>query len=97
MAVYWVTGKMRNGKGLFCSMVAKQFYRRGHRIAANYPLDTEKMDPASSHPVTVLPARPRPEDFWALGRGCDENEKERFGALFLDEVGTWVSGSSEPY
>lgn len=42
MAVYWVTGKMRNGKGLFCSMVAKQFYRRGHRIAANYPLDTEK-------------------------------------------------------
>ncbi|WP_249530623.1 hypothetical protein [Escherichia coli] len=60
MAVYWVTGKMRNGKGLFCSMVAKQFYRRGHRIAANYPLDTEKMDPASSHPLTVLPARPRP-------------------------------------
>ncbi|BBM78162.1 zonular occludens toxin family protein [Escherichia coli] len=94
MAVYWVTGKMRNGKGLFCSMVAKQFYRRGHRIAANYPLDTEKMDPASSHPVTVLPARPRPEDFWALGRGCDENEKERFGALFLDEVGTWLNGTS---
>ncbi|EIP8029150.1 zonular occludens toxin family protein, partial [Escherichia coli] len=68
--------------------------RRGHRIAANYPLDTEKMDPASSHPVTVLPARPRPEDFWALGRGCDENEKERFGALFLDEVGTWLNGTS---
>ncbi|KDW83561.1 hypothetical protein AC70_4902 [Escherichia coli 2-210-07_S4_C1] len=45
MAVYWVTGKMRNGKGLFCSMVAKQFYRRGHRIAANYPLDTEKNGP----------------------------------------------------
>ncbi|BHI52509.1 hypothetical protein [Escherichia coli] len=33
MAVYGVTGKMRDGKGLFCSMVAKQFYRRGHRIA----------------------------------------------------------------
>ncbi|SPW34108.1 Uncharacterised protein [Edwardsiella tarda] len=46
MAVYWVTGKMRNGKGLFCSMMAKQFYCRGYRIAANYPMDTEIMHPA---------------------------------------------------
>ncbi|SPW34117.1 Zonular occludens toxin (Zot) [Edwardsiella tarda] len=94
MAVYWVTGKMRNGKGLFCSMMAKQFYCRGYRIAANYPMDTEIMHPGGVNPLTVLPMHPRPQDLWDLGRGCDENEKERFGALFLDEVGTWLNSTS---
>ncbi|ECH6756015.1 hypothetical protein FP263_26185, partial [Salmonella enterica subsp. enterica] len=42
-------------------------------------------------PVTVLPAHPRPQDLQALGRGCPDEEKEKFGAVFLDEAGTWLN------
>ncbi|HFO4575916.1 TPA: zonular occludens toxin domain-containing protein, partial [Escherichia coli] len=45
----------------------------------------------SDNPVTVIPAMPRIEDLELLGRGCPENEKTRFGALFLDECATWLN------
>ncbi|EBR3742799.1 zonular occludens toxin family protein [Salmonella enterica subsp. enterica serovar Panama] len=91
MAVYFVTGKIRAGKGLFCSYIASQYYRAGLRVAANYLMDTEKLGPDSNNPVTVLPGIPSPEHLHALGRGCPEGEMERFGLLLLDEGGTWLN------
>ncbi|EEG7578686.1 zonular occludens toxin family protein [Salmonella enterica] len=91
MAVYFVTGKIRAGKGLFCSFIARQYYRAGLRVAANYLMDTEKLGPNCNNPVTVLPSIPTPEHLHALGRGCPKGELERFGLLILDEGGTWLN------
>ncbi|HFE7521658.1 TPA: zonular occludens toxin domain-containing protein [Salmonella enterica subsp. enterica serovar Newport] len=91
MAVYFVTGKIRAGKGLFCSYIATQYYRAGLRVAANYLMDTERLGPNCINPVTVLPGIPSPEHLHALGRGCPEGEMERFGLLLLDEGGTWLN------
>ena len=91
MAVYFVTGKLRQGKGLFCSYMAMQYYRAGLRVASNFLMDTEKLGANVTNPVTVLPAIPAPEHLFALGRGCPEGEMERFGILILDEGGTWLN------
>lgn len=91
MPVYFVTGKLGNGKGLYCAMKAAQYYKSGRRVAANYPLDTFAMDPTSKESVTIVPAHPRRCDFDTLGRGCPEGEYDNFGALFLDEAATWLN------
>ncbi|EFQ5902194.1 hypothetical protein HZX00_003295 [Salmonella enterica] len=91
MAVKWVTGKLGAGKGLYCDFEMQKYYKQGRRVVTNYPVDTCLLDPESSAPVTVLPCHPRAEDFHALGRGCPASEKERFGAIFLDEAGTWLN------
>lgn len=91
MAVYFVTGKLRSGKGLFCSYMASLYYRAGLRVAANFLMDTEKLGSRCSNSVTVIPSIPSPEHLFSLGRGCPDGEMERFGILILDEAGTWLS------
>ncbi|CAD6140049.1 hypothetical protein AOY57_11460 [Escherichia coli] len=86
-----ITGNLGQGKGIVAAYFASLYYRRGLRVAANYPLNTEHMYSGSDNPVTVIPAMPRIEDLEHLGRGCPENEKTRFGALFLDECATWLN------
>lgn len=86
-----IVGELGQGKGIVAAYFASLYYSRGLRVAANYPLDTLHMNRKSDNPVTVLPAYPRIEDFENLGRGCDEGEKIKFGALFLDECATWIN------
>ncbi|VTR18996.1 Zonular occludens toxin (Zot) [Escherichia coli] len=86
-----ITGNLGQGKGIMAAYLASLYYRRGLRVAANYPLNTDFMSSGSDNPVTVIPAMPRIEDLELLGRGCPENEKTRFGALFLDECATWLN------
>ena len=82
-----ITGNLGQGKGIVAAYFASLYYRRGLRVAANYPLNTEYMSSGSDNPVTVIPAMPRIEDFELLGRGCPENEKTRFGATWLNTPG----------
>ncbi|EBI7232008.1 hypothetical protein D3D73_21435 [Salmonella enterica] len=91
MTVKWVTGKLGAGKGLYCDYEMVKYYREGRRVVTNYPVDTHLLGPDSVNPVTVIPAHPRPQDLQALGRGCPDEEKEKFGAIFLDEAGTWLN------
>ncbi|EHJ0806466.1 hypothetical protein KAB87_004101 [Salmonella enterica] len=91
MAVKWVTGKLGAGKGLYCDYEMQKYYRAGRRVVTNYPVDTRLLDSESGNPVTVIPCHPRAEDLLALGRGCPASEKENFGAIFLDEAGTWLN------
>ncbi|OSL31985.1 zonular occludens toxin domain-containing protein [Escherichia albertii] len=86
-----ITGNLGQGKGIVAAYFASIYYRRGLRVAANYPLNTEYMSSCSDNSVTVIPAMPRIEDLELLGRGCPESEKTRFGALFLDECATWLN------
>lgn len=91
MTVKWVTGKVGAGKGLYCDYEMLKYYRAGRRVVTNYPVDTFLLGADSDNPVTVIPCHPRIEDFHFLGRGCAEGEKENFGAIFLDEAGTWLN------
>lgn len=86
MAVTLVTGALGAGKGLYCSMLACSAYRNGRRVAANYPLDTTKLSPTGTAPVSVIPKQFSYEDLINLGRGCPENEFENMGILLIDEV-----------
>lgn len=91
MTVKWVTGKLGAGKGLYCDYEMVKYYQQGRRVVTNYPVDTHLLGPDSDNPVIVLPSHPRPQDLQALGRGCPDEEKEKFGAIFLDEAGTWLN------
>ncbi|EHQ4618456.1 hypothetical protein KQ096_000943 [Salmonella enterica] len=91
MAVKWVTGKIGAGKGLYCDYEMQKYYREGRRVVTNYPVDTRLLSPDSDNPVIVLPSWPRAEDLYALGRGCPDEEKEKFGAIFLDEASLWLN------
>ncbi|EHU7673873.1 hypothetical protein N1269_004864, partial [Escherichia coli] len=86
-----ITGKLGQGKGIAAAYFACIYYRRGLRVAANFPFFPQYMDEKSDNPLTIIPADPRPEDLKALGRGCPENEKIQFGALFLDECASWLN------
>lgn len=91
MAVKWVTGKLGAGKGLYCDYEMQKYYREDRRVVTNYPVDTHLLDSDSDNSVIVIPCHPRAEDLQALGRGCPASEKEKFGAIFLDEAGTWLN------
>ncbi|EEU3018122.1 hypothetical protein OIA54_000480 [Escherichia coli] len=86
-----IVGELGQGKGIVAAYFATLYYRRGLRVASNYPFDTTVLGSSCENPLTVIPASPRIEDLKALGRGCPEEEKTRFGALFLDECGTWFN------
>ncbi|ENK0983930.1 hypothetical protein AB2Z78_002225 [Salmonella enterica] len=94
MAVKWVTGKIGAGKGLYCDYEMQKYYREGRRVVTNYPVDTRLLNPDSDNPVIVIPSWPRAEDLYALGRGCPDSEKEKFGAIFLDEAALWLNSRS---
>ncbi|HCH9380946.1 TPA: hypothetical protein NNV54_005002, partial [Escherichia coli] len=51
-----ITGNLGQGKGIVAAYFASLYYRRGLRVAANYPLNTEYMSSGSDNPVTVIPA-----------------------------------------
>lgn len=91
MTVKLVTGVVGAGKGLYCDYEMQKYYREGRRVVTNYPVDTYLLDANSDQPVIVLPSHPSAEHLNALGRGCPDEEKERFGAIFLDEIGTWLN------
>ncbi|MEX6257624.1 MULTISPECIES: zonular occludens toxin domain-containing protein [Providencia] len=86
MAVTLVTGALGAGKGLYCSMLACSAYRNSRRVAANYALDTTKLNIDGSEPVSVIPKQFTYDDLMNLGRGCAENEFENMGILLIDEV-----------
>ncbi|HCB7703505.1 TPA: hypothetical protein M2C94_004936, partial [Escherichia coli] len=50
-----ITGNLGQGKGIMAAYLASLYYRRGLRVAANYPLNTECMSSGSDNPVTVIP------------------------------------------
>lgn len=91
MAVTLVTGALGAGKGLYCSMLARQAYLNGRRVATNYPLNMEKLDNNGSQPVSVIPIHFTYDDLISLGRGCPAEDKVNFGVLFLDEVSLFLN------
>lgn len=92
MAVYFVTGKLGSGKTLACVGKLRDYALAGRRIAGNLDLNLEHLMHKRSKVVyTRVPDKPRVEDLEALGQGSEDYEENTFGALVLDECGTWFN------
>ena len=93
MAVYFVTGKLGSGKTLAAVGRMRDYLIKGSRIAGNLDLDLTKLcnNPKSRKLYTRIPDKPRLSDLQALGLGSESPLEETYGALVLDECGTWFN------
>ncbi len=92
MAVYFVTGKLGGGKTLACVGRMRDYVRAGRRIAGNLDLDlSELTHERAKFEYTRIPDKPRIEDLEVLGEGSTSYDESTFGALVLDECGTWFN------
>ncbi len=96
MAVYFVDGRGLGAGKTLCTVGRIQLYlKAGRRVATNLDLYLEYLLPADSKTtVTRLPDKPRAIDLDQLGTGdgkpVEEYDESTFGALVLDECGTWL-------
>lgn len=94
MAVYIVTGKLGNGKSLVTVARAYEYIRSGRRVASNIELKLANMFGRNARNIEVLrvPDKPTIQDLEAIGRGyTGPYDESKFGALILDECGTWFN------
>ena len=92
MAVYFVTGKLGSGKTLATVGRIRDYLKSGRRVATNLDINLDHLL-SSDDRATVyrLPDKPRLADFQAMGCGSDDPDESTFGALVLDELGTWFN------
>ena len=93
MAVYFVTGKLGSGKTLAAVGRMRDYLVKGARIAGNIDVNLDSLcnNPRSHKTYTRVPDKPRIEDLEALGLGSDSADESTYGALILDECGTWFN------
>lgn len=93
MADFAVHGKKGTGKSKFAVYVLQQALGNGRRVAANFPVNLDKLLP-QYHKVafTQVPNRPTRRDLEALGHGNpDSYDEEKNGVLILDELAVWLN------
>lgn len=93
MAIYMVEGKLGSGKSLIAVSKMRDAMRDGLRVATNLNLFVEKLLPGwSKYDRAIrLPDWPSVADLNYIGRGSDSLDESKFGALVLDELGTWLN------
>jgi hypothetical protein len=96
MSVYFVTGKLGNGKTLSAVGKIRDYMGQGRRVATNLDICPDRLLPHSNtQPITRLPDKPRIQDLEALGTGdgksLDDYDESTFGLLVLDELGSWFN------
>lgn len=95
MSVFVVTGKLGQGKTLITVCQLVEYLKRGCKVATNLDLFMEHFDDKRLQHKHIyrLPDKPNITDLEAIGRGAPSNEydESKFGALVLDECGTWFN------
>ncbi len=94
MSVYIVTGKLGNGKTLVSVGRIYDALAAGRRVATNLDLDLVAMGGRMNKTmqVTRVPDKPSIDDLTALGSAYEgPYDESKFGALVLDECGTWFN------
>ena len=96
MSVYIVTGKLGQGKTLSCIQRIMEYMQEGRAVASNLDLFTENYPNKrfKHRRILRLPDRPTRADLDAIGYGTDnqdEYDEAKFGALVLDECGSWFN------
>lgn len=96
MAVYIITGRLGSGKTLVCVGKIRDYLLKGRPVATNLDVDL----PVMFNPwfkrgnLMRVPDHPSREDLDAIGNGSDSPDESTFGALVLDECGTWFNSRS---
>lgn len=94
MAVYIISGELGSGKTLMAVSRMYDALHAGCRVATNIDLKLEGLvGPHKPRDVIRLPDWPGRVDLDALGRGYEgrQYDEARFGALVLDEAGTFLN------
>lgn len=92
MAVYFLTGKLGSGKTLCAVGKIRDYLEQGRAVATNLDINLDKLLPAKSKQyLTRIPDKPRLSDMQMLGKGCIEEDESKYGAIVLDELGTWFN------
>ena len=92
MAVYFLTGKLGSGKTLCAVGKIRDYLEQGRPVATNLDLNLDELLPKKSKQyVTRLPDKPRLSDLEMLGKGCVDENETMYGAIVLDELGTWFN------
>ena len=94
MSVYIVTGKLGNGKSLVTVARIRDYIVRGSRIATNLDINLVNMFGKQGRKVDLIrvPDKPTIFDLELLGEGyTGDYDESNFGALVLDECGTWFN------
>jgi hypothetical protein len=98
MAVYFLTGTLGAGKGLTAMARIKSMLQQGRRVVTNMDLNVEFLTSMKDkrHLIVRIPDKPTIEDLNAIGLGYDGGKynENKFGGLFLDELGTWFNARS---
>lgn len=94
MSVYIVTGKLGNGKSLVTVARIRDYIRRGSRIATNLDINLTAMFGRHAKKIDLIrvPDKPNIHDLELIGEGYKgDYDESNFGALVLDECGTWFN------
>lgn len=92
MAVYFLTGKLGSGKTLCAVGKIRDYLEQGRAVATNLDLNLDELlSKKSKKYVTRLPDKPRIDDLNMLGKGCVDEDESKYGAIVLDELGTWFN------
>lgn len=96
MAVYFIQGKLGAGKSLAAVQRIFEYLGSGRKVATNFDIYLEKYFlPRKKNTVAFrLPDKPTISDLDAIGLGSDNVDEDTYGALVLDELGTWFNSRS---
>jgi len=94
MAVYFVTGKLGQGKSVTSVGQIKTYVNQGRRVATNLDIYPEKFANKYNKNVDIirLPDKPSSQNLYDLGLGYEGKLQEnKNGLIVLDECGTWFN------
>lgn len=96
MAVYFITGKLGNGKTLVAVSRIKLKLDQCLPVATNIDLNLLNMYGPKQRKLSVIrvPDKPTADDLHALGNANRSYDESRNGLLVLDECGTWFNSRS---
>jgi hypothetical protein len=95
MSVYFITGKLGQGKTLSSVGRIMEYLNQGRRVATNLDLYPEKFRNKKNKniDITRLPDKPKAHHLESLGLGYTGQKirENRNGLIVLDECGTWFN------
>ncbi len=97
MGVFIVTGKLGQGKTLLMASRIDLALAEGRQVATNLDIHVNKLPSIARSNRSIrlvrVPDKPTAADIESLGYGCspDNYDESKFGALVLDECGTWLN------
>jgi Zonular occludens toxin (Zot) len=93
MSVWFVTGKLGQGKSKISVQRIIDYVQRGRPIATNLDLFPEHFNKKNNRDIRIirLPDKPSAIDLHYIGSGNETYDEDLNGLVVLDECGTWFN------